>query len=297
MRVAASTRAFAILMLLSLVWATLFLAVKIGDKSIAPITLMFDRALIATLSLLPFALFSYFKRQGSSSSFTVQQLLCSAVVGALIAYMWIAIAVAEVVISSGVAALLTSSIYLFSWILSVAFCRTKKFHLTHAIGVVIATMGLAFSVGIQHLLTHFDQLDAMLLFVSGFFAFAISGLLSRQYTNNLPVMEMTTLNLLFTTVFLWLGGLFHVMPWHQSASLIPLLSVIWAGLISTAFGYYLYYHLLNSSGPLFANNFGYCVPVFGLMLSVLLMGMTVTWPQVLAIPLLLFGIYLINLKL
>lgn len=211
--------------------------------------------------------------------------------------MWIAIALSEMVISSGVAALLTSSIYLFSWLLCVVVSRSKRFHWIHAGGVIIATLGLACSVGIQHLWGHFNQINAMLLFVSGFLAFAVASLLSNKFTNDLPVMEVTTLNLFFTTLFLSIGGLLHVLPWHQSVAMMPLLSVIWAGVLSTAFGYYLYYHLINSSGPLFANYFGYCVPVVGLILSVLLMGVSITWIQMLGIPVLLFGIYLINLKL
>ena len=216
--------------------------------------------------------------------------------GAIIAYMWVTIAVAETVINSGIAALLTCSVYFFSWVLSVFVVRSKPFYWLHALGVVIATVSLAFAVGVHHLKGQPDQTHAMLFFVSGFFAFAISSLLSKQHTTDLPVMEVAPLNLFFTSICLYLAHVAHLLPWHQSYALSPVLAALWAGVISTGLGYYLYYDLLNTKGPLFANYFGYCVPVFGVILSVIFMGMPITLAQILAIPVLLFGLRLINLK-
>ena len=297
MRLDSKVGSLSILLLLSFVWATVFLAIKIGDQTISPLALSFDRALIAFVTLLPFALYRYLKQQKSARSFSAAQLICCAVVGAIIAYLWLVISIAEQVISSGVAALFTSSVYLSSWLLSVIIIRSKPFYWIHLLGIIIATLGLAGAVGIDHIVGHADQLKSILLFVSGFFAFAISAILSNKFTSELPVMEVTTLNLFFATLCLFLIGVFHLMPWHQSGALLPVLSVLWAGVISTGFGYYLYYDLLVKAGPLFANCFGYFVPVFGLLLSVFFMGMPITLFQVLSIPLLLFGIFLLNLKL
>ena len=69
-------------------------------------------------------------------------------------------------------------------------------------------------------------------------------------------------------------------------------SLLWLGLISTAFAFSLRYVLINRAGAGFLSNVGYTIPMVAVVIGVVLLGEAVTVPKLLALLVILASLYI-----
>ena len=69
-------------------------------------------------------------------------------------------------------------------------------------------------------------------------------------------------------------------------------SLLWLGLISTAFAFSLRYVLINRAGAGFLSNVGYTIPMIAVVIGVVLLGEAVTVSKLLALLVILASLYI-----
>lgn len=116
---------FVILLVISIFWGVGFLFVKVGEKSITPITEMSARAFIALLTLLVICLLLKKYLRGSISKF--KAFITFSIIG--ITIPWLGIAYSEETISSGLAAAMLSTLPIFTFIITSLIIKTERFTL------------------------------------------------------------------------------------------------------------------------------------------------------------------------
>ncbi len=149
------------------------------------------------------------------------------------------------------------------------------------------------ALGIRHL-TDGGLVWSEILLLSGFFALALNSVLVNRYFSTYDPLVITTYSVFYAAVSSLL-----LLPFCQSVRLsaVPVnawLSLFGAGVISTGFGYAVYFWLVRHAGPVFTALFGYFVPIFGFVLAGLLLGDGFSWVQVFGVCLVLVGVLLVN---
>ena len=162
---------YIILIVISAFWALGFLFVKIGERSITPISEMTLRAVIATITL--FIICLVLKKDLIKPLRKIRAFLLFSVLGVTIP--WLGIAYSEEIISSGLAATMLAILPIFTYIISAFIIKTEKFTAHGAAGLFIALAGLVLVIGINNILSHNTTLMGALIILGAFFSYAVNG--------------------------------------------------------------------------------------------------------------------------
>lgn len=155
---------FIILLVISVFWGVGFLFVKLGERSIAPITEMAARAFIALLTLLVICLLLKKDLRGSLNK--SKAFIAFSIIG--ITIPWLGIAYSEETISSGLAAAMLSTLPIFTFIITSLIIKTERFTLYGLGGILLSLIGLVLVVGIEKIFGHSSKLIGILMILVGF---------------------------------------------------------------------------------------------------------------------------------
>ncbi len=283
-----------LLLTLSLLWAGTFIFVKIADQSLSPLTIMAFRALVSTLFLfiaLPITgkpLLHHF-RNGRL------QLVC-ACSGLMIAYMWLTIAYSEKTLSAAMASLLLTALVPFTWLIATFITKEKPFYIVNALGILIATTGIAIMIGIQHILHADHTLWAALLYISGLASFATAATINKTFARHTAPQATISFNLLYISVILSITALTfgHPLTEHFTHSNIAALCAL--SVCSTGIGYLIYFYLSHHAGLVYAAMSSYLVPIMGFGMGLFLLHESVHLQQCLGLVIVFTGMWLIQKK-
>ncbi len=141
---------FIILLFISAFWGLGYLFVKVGEKSIPPVTEMVGRSLVAAIALIILCLL--LKRDLLGPIPKYKAFLLFSVLGVTIP--WLGIAYSEEYISSGLAATMASSMPLFTFLITALVIKTERFTIYGVAGLIVALVGLALVIGLNRILGH-----------------------------------------------------------------------------------------------------------------------------------------------
>jgi drug/metabolite transporter (DMT)-like permease len=83
----------------------------------------------------------------------------------------------------------------------------------------------------------------------------------------------------------------------SSVPLISGISLILLGALPTGIAALLYFTIINSSGATFLSNINYLIPVVAFFLGALLLGEDILWQNILALLLIISGIFISRFKI
>ena len=189
---------------------------------------------------------------------------------------------------------MTTMMSLMTYIILVLILRDEPFSYIGLAGLILGIIGIVLVVGVHEVMAGGSTIMGVLFIASGFAFFAINGILVGKWAKEIHPLVTTTYFLFFGTIILCtLAFKFEdptTMPWTANNYLEELA----LGLICTGAGYYGYYYLIHRSGAYFASFIFYLLPIFGVMAGILLLDNKFSMMQVAGIPIVLFGVYLIN---
>jgi len=282
---------FIILLVISVFWSIGFLFVKVGERSITPITEMAARAFIALLTLL---VICFILKKDLSRAFSkFRAFIIFSILG--ITIPWLGIAYSEVTISSGLAAAMLSTLPIFTFIITSLIIKTERFTIYGLAGLLISLVGLVLVIGIEKIFGHSSTLIGTLMILGGFFCYAVNGILVPIYTKHVDPLVTITYTIGFGTLILIVLAFTFEKPTTTDIDVENVLALIGLGVISTALVFSGYYILLKRAGPLFTSLLGYIAPVFGVIAGVIFLHESIGMIQIIGILLVLLGIFLVNL--
>ncbi|MEQ9618343.1 MAG: DMT family transporter [Deltaproteobacteria bacterium] len=281
---------FIILLVISAFWGLGYLFVKVGEKSVPPVTEMVGRSLIATVALVVLCLL--LKKDLLRPVRKYKAFMLFGVLG--VAIPWVGIAFSEEYISSGLAAAMASSMPLFTFLITALVTKTERFTIYGIAGLAVALIGLILVIGLDRIFGHSSTLLGVLIILGAFLSYATNGILVPVYAKDVDPFVTTTYAIGFGAVILIILAFILEKPTMTALNTEALLSLIGLGVISTALGFSGFYLLIKRAGPFFTSLLGYLAPVFGIIAGVAFLHEEIDGLQIAGIILVLLGIFLIN---
>ena len=281
---------FIILIVISFFWALGFLFVKVGERSITPITEMAARAFIAGLVLLVICLL--LKKNVGKNLSKFRAFIVFSILG--ITIPWLGIAYSEEIISSGLAAAMLSTLPIFTFIITAFIIKTERFTMYGFAGLLIALIGLVLVIGIEKIFGHSSTLMGVLIILGAFFSYAVNGIIVPIYAKDVDPLITTTYTICFGAIIIAVLAFTFEKPTMADLNIEDVLSLIGLGVISTAVVFSGYYVLLKRAGPFFTSLLGYFAPVFGVIVGVIFLHEHINLLQIVGFFLVLLGVLLVN---
>lgn len=260
---------------LGLAWGSSFLWIKIAIQEIGPFTLVALRLLFGVVGLLAVVAYSRPRWPGARRLWWVLVVLGltnTAVPFVLISW-------GELFIDSAVAAVLNSTVPLFTMLIAHVFLSDDRMTLPRIVGLLVGFGGviillsrdLVFQSGLSGGVLGQGAVLLAALFYAG------SGVFARRNTQGLSPIVQALVPLLVADSAIWLA-----VPLTESPLTLPQLpltwvAILWLGLVGSCFAYLLYYYLLHSVGPTRTTLVTYVFPLVGVALGVIFLNELLDW--------------------
>jgi len=274
---------------LSILWGSSFLWIKIAIAEIGPFTLVTFRVLLAVLGALVIVLWRRPALPGRSflPVFLVLGLANTALPFTLISF-------SEQYISSGMASILNSTVPLFAIIIAPIFLRDDPFTMPKAAGLLVGFTGILILVSKQLDGGVNDQLIGIGAMLLAAFFYAASGVFARRKTQGLTPEVQTLGQLVMAVMIITPAAVVIESPFTPPRLPISWAALSWLGFLGTAAGTLIYYSLLHSVGPTRTMLVTYMFPLVGVLLGVVFLGEHVYWQQVVGGGLIISGVWIVN---
>ncbi|WP_319485377.1 DMT family transporter [uncultured Cohaesibacter sp.] len=265
-----------LMLFLTLVWASSFIAIKVAVPETGPVWLAATRVAIGFLVLLPWTLYKGLVMPGSIRSWL--NLLVISLLNVSVPFMLISWA--ELTITAGIASLLLGTGPLLSLIFSHLTTHDDKFNRFKLVGIAFGFFGIMLVVGNEALQSvGTGSVIAMVAVLGASVCYAISGAMIRQ-VKDIPPTRLATVILGFSSVELIGLGLLDGLPDVAAISGKAWVSLLFLGLLPTGLATILRYRLIWSIGASFFSLGMNLIPVFGVILGAVLLSehvATTTW--------------------
>ena len=289
-----SLLAIFLLAILSIIWGSSFLLMKIGLDAFSPLEIAAIRLTIAGLVLLPVVVMKI-------GSLNIKQILLLAIIGltgnGIPAFLF---PLAEQVLPTAVAGVLNAMTPIFTVILAAAFFKAR-FPLIQVVGITIGLVGtILLATANEEGVDLSQNIQYSLLIVLATICYAISVNLTKEYfstTSPFLITGVALFSLAIPSVVFLLakGDLITRMETHPdfwpSFGAVALL-----GAIGTALAVALFYRMLQISSLIFATSVTYTIPIVAVLIGVFYLNDSLDWRHYLGFSVILGGVYLVNRK-
>jgi drug/metabolite transporter (DMT)-like permease len=284
-----STKEWLKFSLLSLLWGSSFLWIKIVIAEVGPFTLVAVRVLLAVVGSLVVVLIRRPSWPGRSflPVFLVLGLINTALPFTLISF-------SEQYISSGMASILNGTVPLFTIMLAPLFLRDDPITLPKATGLLVGFMGVIVLVSNQFNDGINDQVIGIGAMLLAALSYASANVFARRKTKGLTP-DVQTLGQMVMALFIIVPAAVTIeAPFTLPRLPISWIALGWLGLLGTAIGTLLYYSLLHAVGPTRTALVTFMFPLVGVLLGIIFLGEHVTWQQIIGGTLIISGIGVVN---
>lgn len=279
----------ALLLILAVIWASAFLAIKIAVPDTGPLWLATIRVVIAFLVLLPFAIMKGLVWPKDVRQWRLVSLIMLLnVVAPFFLISW-----AEQYIDAGVASLLMGVGPFLALIGSHFTTQDDRLSKPKIVGALLGFSGILMLVGWDALQGLGDNLLGQGAALLGSACYVTSSLLIRRLSGFPPVrlsaliLGMASISLL-SLCFLMPGLPEHVFSQKSWMALIYL------GVFPTALGYILRYRLIQTIGVSTFSSSINLIPVFGVLLGAFFLGESLSASVFISLAMIVTGLFIIR---
>ena len=281
--------------LLGLAWGSSFLWIKIAVQEIGPFTLVALRLLFGILGLVAVVAYSRPKwpdRQHLWVAMLVLGLTNTAIPFVLISW-------GELHIDSAAAAILNSTVPLFTMVIAHLFLSDDRLTLPRLIGLLIGFGGvvvlLSRDLDLASGLSNSGALGQGAVLLAAMF-YASSGVFARRNTRGLSPIVQALVPLVVADSAIWLAAPLAESPFSLPKLPLTWLAVLWLGLVGSCFAYLLYYYLIHSVGPTRTTLVTYVFPLVGVALGVIFLNELLDWHLLVGGSMVVGSIAVVNLR-
>lgn len=276
---------YSLLLMLVIIWASAFLAIKIVVPETGPLWLAAIRVVIGFIVLLPWALWRGFIWP---TQFRQWRLLL-AIAALNVAAPFFLISWAELTIDAGIASLLMGVGPFLALVASHFFTEDDKFTPAKLLAVLLGFTGILVVVGADAILGLGQNLPSQLAALCGSACYVASGILIRRLEGFPPVRLSCLVLGIASIILVTCAGVIDGPP-DLSISGTAWLFLIYLGLLPTGIGYILRYRLIQTIGvSAFALGLN-LIPVFGIAMGAAFLGEAISWTVVIALILVMSGL-------
>lgn len=232
-----------LLLMLSTLWGASYSFIKIGVATIAPITLVAARTLIAGMILVTIIRWRGMRLPKDATTwrrFLFQACLNSVFPFTLIAW-------AQQTTDAALATILNSTSPIFAFLFTILITRHETVTARKLFGVGAGIAGICLIVGLQALGGLGQELWAQLAIVAATICYAGAAIFGKNFKGLDPIMPAAGSMLCGTAVLIPVC-LVTEQPWTLVPSLASILALLALSVFSTALAFVIYFRLIQTLG-------------------------------------------------
>jgi len=196
-------------------------------------------------------------------------------------------------VASGLAGILMAVMPLATLLLAHRFVPGERMTRRKAAGFAVGFAGVVVLTGedaLARLGGDPSDIARHLAILGGALCYAINTILARRMPPLHPLVSSAGVMLMASGVMVPAALVFDA-PWTLAPSALSLASAVWLGLVATGVATVLYFQIVSTAGPTFLSLMNYVIPAVAFAVGIALLGEPFEWRAVLALALILSGLY------
>ncbi|HEY4611745.1 MAG TPA: EamA family transporter [Bacteroidota bacterium] len=279
--------------LLSLVWGSSFLWIKVGVQEVGPATLVAFRLLFGALGLM--AVWFYYKPEFPKERSTWAALGLLGITNTTLPF--VLISWGEQFIDSGVAAVLNATVPIFVVLIAHYVLHDEKITKARLLGVTAGFAGVVIlmnkSFGIENFTQNILGQGAVVL---ASLSYAGSSVFARWKLTSVSPIVQALVTVAVADTATWLLVL-TVEPLHEVPKLpATWVAFAWLGLLGSCVAYLLYFYLIRHIGSTRTTMVTYLMPPIGVVLGLVFLQERLDWNLASGLLLIVGSVWLVNKK-
>lgn len=285
--------------LLSLIWGASFMLIKIGLQGMGTLTLVTFR--IALGALVLWLIVGWRRLPLPRAGVTIGALALMGLFNNAIPFTLITWG--ETTVDSGLAAVLNSTVPLFTIVIAHLWLGDERISLPKVLGLLVGFAGVIMVIhggtaefGLATLRS--GALSGQLAVVLASASYAAAAVFARRYLQNVHAFVLAATQLTAASLFI-LAALFlwEWPPALHTSTATPLLAVATLGVVNTGVAYMLFFFLLSQVGATRTTLVTYVIPAVGLLLGFVFLDEPLSLAVILGFLLIVAGVLLVNHQL
>lgn len=279
---------------LGLIWGASFLSISLALRDFGPLTVAATRITLAAILLVTITFARGSGLPPLRSTVDGPKIWLCALIVALTsnAVPFVLLSWGQQSVASGFAGVCMSVVPLIILPLAHALVPGEQMNLRKLVGFVIGTAGVVVLIGPAAFVATGAEAEALarLACVGAAMCYAIGSITTRLCPQvdfyALAAAVMLLASVLLLPVALWVEGV------PTPAGLLPLLALLYLGILPTAIAQIMLVKVIREAGPTFMGLVNYQVPVWSVVLGALILGEALPASLISALALILAGVAL-----
>ena len=284
-----------LLIILSAIWGSAFISIKVSVEYINPISVASMRLIIAAI-----VLYIYFKSKNIVSSLSKKNIFLIFIIGLIGNFIpFTLISWSEIYLKSNTAGLLLSIAPIFALVFSHFMTKDDKFTILKLFSILIGFVGVLFIIGFDSFY-NLNENKNLLIAKIAIIISALGYVLSSIFAYNLKEINSITLTTYVTisAAIISLPFLIYVeYNYSSNFNIKSVLPLIYLGVFPTAIAFLMRFYLIHKAGPIFLSYVAYLIPAFAIVWGYLFLNETVTFNSIIGVILVLLGVLISQKKL
>ncbi|CDZ36733.1 Possible transporter, DME family, DMT superfamily protein [Neorhizobium galegae bv. officinalis] len=288
-----SATAWALILLLGLIWGGSFFFARVAVVEVPPFTLVFLRLFLAAAALHiylrgRFGLYATLRTHWRS--FLVMGFINNALPHTLIFF-------GQTEIGAGLASILNATTPIWTVLIANRWTADEKLTPAKIVGCLAGLAGTAVLIGPGVTAAASAPLWALILPILAAISYGVAGTYGKRF-RGLPAPVSATGQLTASSLMMLPVSLLADQPWALPApSTHAVLAILALALLSTAFAYLLYFRILGMAGATNASLVTLVVPPSAILLGALFLGERLEATDLIGMLLIGFGLVLLDGRL
>ena len=278
-------------MLLSAIWGSAFIAIKVSVEKIHPISVASLRLIIGAI-----VLYIYFKFKNLKFNLSTEILVIIFFIGLIGNFIPFAlISWSEIYIQSNTAGLLLSVAPIFALILSHFLTKDDKFSFLKLISISIGLLGVLLIIGFDPLTNFYSNSSKNLIpkiaIIISALGYVVSSILAYNL-KNIDFVTLTTAVTISAAIISIPFLIFIELNFRSSFSFSNILTLIYLGVFPTAIAFVIRFYIISKAGPIFLSYVAYLIPAFAIIWGFIFLKETINLNTFIGVILVLLGVFI-----
>jgi drug/metabolite transporter (DMT)-like permease len=283
------TKHWIVFIALGIIWSSSFLWIKIAVQEMDPITLVAYRVLFGLL----FGIIVVFIQRAKWPR-TFKEWFPILLLGITnVAIPFFLISWGEQAIDSAVAAILDSTVPLFTIVIAHFILHDDKMTFPKVFGLLLGFAGVVILMS-KDIGASAGSLLGQGAVVLACAFYAGSVVYARKYTQDTPGIFRSVGPLISSTVIMWLATFAIESPVKVPQLSITWTALLWLGILGSGVAFIMNYYLIHEIGPTRATMVTYIFPLGGVILGVLFLHEQLTWQLITGATLIIVSLAVAN---
>ena len=200
---------------------------------------------------------------------------------------------AEPSVDSSIAAILTSAVPLFVFVIAPLFLHDEPIRVNGLAGLGIGFVGVIVLTSNELSLTDSD-LTGEIALLGAALSYAVGAVYSRRNMRGVPPMIPAVFQVTFALLISGAIALVLERPWEARPDLEAVFSILWLGILGSGLAYLAVFRLFASWGATRTTLVAYLIPVWGIILGFLVLAEPIDGRLLVGTALVISGMALVN---